>query len=222
VVAGSITGEVNVTTTDDSLIAALIEQARGGDESARQRLLEGCRPRLRRVVAVRLDRRLAARVDASDIVQEALAEASRRLDDYLLDRPLPFFAWLRQLAWDRLVEQHRRHVLAERRSVAREEPPAMELSEESSLRLARRLIGDGTSPSGRLIREELRDRVRSAMARLGERDREVLVMRHLEQLSTEEVAAVLGISPGAVKVRLLRALERLRGLLADDGQEGRP
>jgi RNA polymerase sigma-70 factor (ECF subfamily) len=207
-----------VTTTEDPQIAALIEQARQGDPLARHRLLERCRARLRRVVAVRLDRRLAARVDASDVVQEALADASRRLDDYLLIRPLPFFAWLRQLAWDRLVELHRRHLHAERRSVTREEGAAMDLSDESALHLAERLIGSGTSPSGRVMREELRDRVHSALARLSERDREVLVMRHLEQLSTAEVAAVLGISEGAVKVRLLRALERLRGRLADDGQ----
>ena len=206
-----------MTSTEDPQIDALIEQARQGDPLARHRLLERCRARLRRMVAVRLDRRLAARVDASDVVQEALADASQRLDDYLLSCPLPFFAWLRQLAWDRLVELHRRHLHAERRSVTREEGAAMGLSDESALHLAERLVGSGTSPSGRLMREELRDRVRSALARLSERDREVLVMRHLEQLSTEEVAAVLGISEGAVKVRLLRALERLRGRLADDG-----
>jgi RNA polymerase sigma-70 factor (ECF subfamily) len=206
-----------MTSAEDPQIGVLIEQARHGDHTARQRLLECCRPRLRRVVAIRIDHRLAARVDASDVVQEALAEASRRLDDYLVAPPLPFFAWLRQLAWDRLVDHHRRHLHAERRSVAREESPDMDLSEESSSRLAGRLVGSGTSPSGRLMREELRDRVRTALGRLGDRDREVLVMRHLEQLSTEEVAAVLGISPGAVKVRLLRALERLRVLLADAG-----
>jgi RNA polymerase sigma-70 factor, ECF subfamily len=214
--------EHDVTTADDPQIDALIEQAREGDAAARQRLLEGCRARLRRIVAVRLDRRLAARVDASDVVQEALADASQRLDDYLLSRPLPFFAWLRQIAWDRLVELHRRHVHAERRSVIREEGPAMKLSAESALHLAERLIGSGTSPSGRLMREELRDRVRSTLARLSEREREVLVMRHLEQLSTAEVASVLGISEGAVKLRLLRALERLRGRLADDGLGSRP
>jgi RNA polymerase sigma-70 factor (ECF subfamily) len=207
-----------MTTTEDRQIGDLIEQARRGDAAARQRLLERCRLRLRRVVGVRLDRRLAARVDASDVVQEALAQAGRRLDDYLHSPPLPFFAWLRQIARDRLVELHRRHVRAERRSVTREERLAMELPDESSLRLAKRLVCSGTSPSGRLMRDELRDRVRSALARLSERDRDVLVMRHLEQLSTEEVAAVLGISEGAVKVRLLRALERLRGRLADDGQ----
>jgi RNA polymerase sigma-70 factor (ECF subfamily) len=214
--------EQEVTSTDDPEIDALIKQVRDGDDAARQRLLEVCRARLRRMVAVRLDRRLVARVDASDVVQEALADASRRLDDYLLSRPLPFFAWLRQLAWDRLVEFHRRHVHAERRSVSREAGPAMELSDESASHLAERLIGSGTSPSGRVMREELRERVRSALGRMSERDQEVLVMRHLEQLSTAEVASVLGISEGAVKVRLLRALERLRSRLADNGPGSRP
>jgi RNA polymerase sigma-70 factor, ECF subfamily len=209
-------------TTEDPQIDVLIEQARQGDAGACEVLLERYRVRLRRVVAVRLDRRLTARIDASDVVQEALAEASRRLDAYLVSRPLPFFAWLRQLAWDRLVELHRRHLGAKGRSVTREEAALMELSDESSLRLADRLIDSGTSPSGRFMREELRDRVRSALAGLNERDREVLVMRHLEHLRTAEVAAVLGISEGAVKVRLLRALERLRGRLADDGQGSHP
>src|SRR5688572_26649066 len=109
----------------------LIERASRGDADARHRLLERHRGRLRQVVAVRLDRRIAARVDPSDVVQESLADAARGLDDYLRDRPLPYFAWLRQFAWDHLVELHRRHVRAQSRSVSREEPRSMPLSDES-------------------------------------------------------------------------------------------
>src|SRR4051812_8316766 len=95
----------------------LIEQARRGDEAARQALLARHRSRLRQMVAVRMDGRLAARVDPSDIVQDALAEAHRTMDDYLRRRPLPFYPWLRRLAWERLVQLHRQHVEAGRRSL---------------------------------------------------------------------------------------------------------
>src|SRR5262245_2668134 len=109
----------------------LLADATRGDADARQRLLTRHRARLRRMVEVRLDRRLAARVDASDVVQEALADAARKLDGYLRDRPLPFYPWLRRLAWERLVKVHRRHLHAGRRSVRREEPGLLALPEES-------------------------------------------------------------------------------------------
>src|SRR5207249_1142827 len=105
-------------------------------------------------------------------------------------------------AWERLVQIHRRHLHAGRRSVLREEPPV--LPDESAAELADRLRGSNSSPSGQAVKEELRDRLRSALAKLGERDREVLVLRYLEQLSTADIAAVLGISPGAVRVRHTR------------------
>jgi RNA polymerase sigma-70 factor (ECF subfamily) len=174
------------------------------------------------MVAVRMDRRLAARVDPSDVVQEALAEAGQHLDEYLRDRPMAFYPWLRHFAWERLVDLHRRHLHARRRSVAREEPRGLGLPDESAAALVDRLVASWTSPSRRLIRAELRERVQSALARLGPRDREVLVLRHLEGLATPEVAAVLGLSPGAVMTRHTRALVRLRALLEADPGESRP
>ncbi len=200
----------------------LIEQARAGGAGARQRLLERSRERLRKVIAVRMDRRVAARVDASDVVQEVLSDAARELDDYLTRRPLPYFAWLRQFARDRLVELHRRHVQARCRSVTREAPWSIPLPDESVADLARRLVASATSPSRRLLRDELRDRVRTALEALSPRDREILVMRHLEQLDNAEVAAVLAISEGAVRTRHVRALQRLRALLDEERSEQRP
>jgi RNA polymerase sigma-70 factor (ECF subfamily) len=194
----------------------LIEHARAGDGAAREQLLARHRGRLRQLVAVRLDRRVSGRLDPSDVVQEVLVEAHRRLDAYLHDPPLPFYPWLRQLAWERLVKLHQRHLHARRRSVTREDLP---LPDDSALALANRLAANGTSPSHRLVRAEVLDRVRAALAALAERDREVLVMRFLEQLSTADIAAVLGISEGAVRTRQVRALERLRGLLAQDSKE---
>ena len=195
----------------------LLERSVRGDTAARQELLVRHRARLRRMVAVRLDRRLGARVDPSDVVQEALADAAVHLDEYLRDRPLPFYPWLRQFAWERLVKAHRRHIHAGRRSIVREEQPEMPLSQESVRQLAYQLLAGGTSPSRRLIRQEQRQRVRSALAELAAPDREVLVMRHLEQMETPEIAAALGISEGAVRNRQYRALVRLRALL--EGEE---
>jgi RNA polymerase sigma-70 factor (ECF subfamily) len=187
----------------------LIDRAHGGDEAARQQLLERYRDYLRRMVAVRLDRRMAARVDASDVVQETLVEAARRLDDYLRERPLPFYGWLRQLAGERIIDTHRRHVTAQRRSVALERR-APDLPDASADELVQRLFADNTSPSNHLMRQERHERLKGALASLPPRDREVLVMRHLEQLSTAEIAAMLEISEPAVKSRLLRALIRMR------------
>jgi RNA polymerase sigma-70 factor (ECF subfamily) len=198
----------------------LLEQASQGDGHARQQLLARHRKRLRRMVAYHLDKRLAARIDASDVVQEALADAARKLDDYLRDRPIPFYPWLRRLAWERLVKLHRRHLRAQSRSVRREEPGVLALPDESAVELAQRLISSGTGPSAELLRGELRERVQAALARLRQRDREVLVLRYLEGMSTKEVAASLGITEGAVKMRQLRALDGLRRLLAEDAGEG--
>jgi RNA polymerase sigma-70 factor (ECF subfamily) len=197
----------------------LIARARGGDDQAREQLLVRHQDRLRRMVALRLDRRLAARIDSGDIVQEALLDAARKLPDYLAQPALPFYAWLRGLAWERLVKAHRRHLGAHKRDANREQAGLLALPDESALELARRLIDPGTSPSQHLLRAEQRGRVQEALAALGERDREVLVLRYLEQLSTREIAAAMGVSEGAVKVRHLRALERLRGLLSDERGE---
>jgi RNA polymerase sigma-70 factor, ECF subfamily len=202
-----------MTTRPDPDSDELLRGCAAGDRDARVALLERHRRRLRRMVAVRMDPRLAARLDPSDLVQETLAEADRRLDGYLIDRPLPFHPWLRQIAADRLADARRRHVRAERRSVTREEPPA--LPEGSVLELAGRLLATGTGPSAAARRRELHDRVRAALAALSETDREVLVLRHLEQLSAREAAEVLGLGEAAVKSRSLRAVQRLRALLGE-------
>lgn len=195
----------------------LLDRAAAGDDAARQQLLVRHRDRLRRMVAVRMDRRLAARVDPSDIVQEALVEAVQKLDDYARDRPLPFYPWLRQFAWERLVKAHRRHIHAQRRGVGREETGDMPLPDESALDLAERLVASGTSPSQQLTRQEQRERLREALTKLAPHDREVLVMRHLEQMETREIAAVLGIGENAVRNRQFRALLRLRAVLEGEG-----
>ena len=199
----------------------LLTRAAQGDQTALGQLLGLHRQRLRQMIALRLDRQVQARLDPSDVVQETLAEAARRLADYARLRPLPFYPWLRQLAWERLVQLHRRHVQAGKRSVRREQGELL-LSEESALALADRLVSRGSSPSARLRRSEQRRRVQAILAQLAEADREVLVLRYLEHLSTPELAAVLGLTPAGVKTRQLRALRRLRDLLGDDLGEDMP
>ncbi len=189
----------------------LLERAGAGDRAALEQLLAKYRGRLREMVAVRMDDRLSARVDPSDVVQEALMVASERLPSYFAHPSVPFYLWLRQIAWERLVDLHRRHIRADRRSVLREEPRGM--SGNSAIQLADRLFAGGTGPLKRLLRAELVARVRAAVERLAEADREILLLRHLEQLKLVDCALVLQISHTAAKKRYLRALERLQRLL---------
>jgi RNA polymerase sigma-70 factor (ECF subfamily) len=134
------------------------------------------------------------------------------MDDYLRDQPLPFLGWLRQLAAESIKDTHRRHISSQRRSVDRESHEA-ELPDDSAAQLGQKLLARDTSPSNRLIKQERRDQVKTALAEMAPRDREILVMRYLEHLNGAEIAEALGITEGAVKVRLLRALQRMRGRL---------
>lgn len=194
----------------------LIERATAGDDSAVTVLFEQHRDRLLHMVAVRIDPRVVSRIDPSDVVQESLCEAHERLPDYAATRPLPLYPWLRQIAWERLMRAHERHLHAKRRSVSREQTNQLTLSNDSAFGLVELLAADGTSPSGGVMREELQTRIRDALSNLSLRDREVLVMRYLEHMSVSEISATLRISDNAVRMRQLRALQKLRGVLSED------
>ncbi len=191
----------------------LLRRVASGDLPAQEQLFDRHRGRLRGMVAMRMDGRLAGRLDPSDVVQETLLAASKQLEAYVRERPLPFYPWLRQLAWRRLVDLHHRHVTAKKRTVTREDELA--LSDQSVLVLAERFAHAGSSPSLGLLQQELRDRVRAALEQLSATDREVVAMRHIEQMAVEEIAATLGLSASAVKMRVLRAVQRLRAVLGD-------
>jgi RNA polymerase sigma-70 factor, ECF subfamily len=196
----------------------LLERASHGDPGAVDELLQRHRQRLRQMVAVRIDPRLKARVDPSDVVQDALLEAARMLPEYLRHRPLPYYPWLRQIAWQRLYDLHVRHVQTQGRSVTREAHLDMELSDDSLMHLAKQLVASNTSPSMHVVRDELRHRVRQALEQIKDADREVLLLRYLEQLSAKEIAAVVGTTEAAVNMRHLRALKRLQELLGNQGE----
>lgn len=195
-----------------------LARAARGDPSAREQLFELHRDRLKRMVALRLDRRVLKRVDPSDIIQEALMQANHKLDEYLRERPIPFYPWLRQLAWDQLVTAYRRHVVAHRRSANREEF-LPDLSDESVAELATLLCDLSEEPLRKLLRAEAQGRLRDALSQLAEQDREILVLRYLEQLSTADTASVLKLGLSAVKMRHMRAIERLRELLGNQPLE---
>jgi RNA polymerase sigma-70 factor, ECF subfamily len=197
----------------------LIRNAAAGDSTALERLLERHRNRLCRMITLRLDERVAARVDASDVVQEALSDAARKLVNYARDRPLPFYPWLHRLAIERLAEVHRRHRRSKARSVAKEELPVFDWPDSSAQLMANSLVANDTTPSHALLREENRQHVHSALQKLASVDREILMMHYLEELSFPVIAAILDIGEGAAKMRHLRALRRIRVLMAGDGPE---
>jgi RNA polymerase sigma-70 factor (ECF subfamily) len=191
----------------------LLREARNGDLGARDQLLDRHREYLRRFVEVRLDPKIRARVDPSDVVQDTQMEALRRLERYLEKPPMPFRLWLRQLAYDRLLMVRRHHVTAARRAVRRE----VTLTDQSSLQLAGEVLASESTPSQQLVRHELVRRVRQAVALLPEGDREVLIMRNLEGLSNREVSQVLAIDPATASRRYGRAVLRLREILLHSG-----
>ncbi|MEC7555586.1 MAG: sigma-70 family RNA polymerase sigma factor [Planctomycetota bacterium] len=199
---------------DSERTRELLAAARDGDQQAVEGLMDRHRDALRKLVGHRMDRAIGRRVDASDVVQDVLLEASNRLANYLDQPALPFHLWLRQLARDRMIDMHRRHRQAQRRSVDRERSLAARAhSGQSSLDLAARLADAELTPVAASIRRELQLRYHEAIEELAEDDREILLMRHFEQLTNSEAAEALELSPAAAGMRHLRALRRLKDQL---------
>ncbi len=191
----------------------LLEQAQAGDAAAFDHLFARYRPYLHQVIDARLEDRLRARVDTSDIVQETQLEAYRRLGDYLKRQPMAFRLWLRKTAHERLIMARRQHLGAACRAAGRE----VGLPDASSLLLARQFLAADPSPSQQLGQAELCQRIREVLGQLSEGDQEILLLRNLEALSNQEAAAVLEIDPAAASQRYGRALLRLRKLLLEGG-----
>jgi RNA polymerase sigma-70 factor (ECF subfamily) len=179
--------------------------------------LDRHRDAVHRLIQLRLDHKIRRRVDVSDVVQDVFVEASRRLNEYLRDPSIPFHLWLRQIARDRIIDAHRRHRASGKRSVDRERALFAPVGEDrSSLDLAAQLRDRELTPAAAAARREMARRVEAAIARLDEPDCEMIVMRHYEQLSNQEVAAALDLTEPAASMRYLRAIRRLRKLL--DGE----
>jgi RNA polymerase sigma-70 factor (ECF subfamily) len=194
----------------------LLSRARAGDPRALADLFDLYKARLRHMVRLRLDRRLAGRLDASDVLQEAYLEADRRFADYLRDPSIPVFLWFRLVTGQKLTDLHRHHLGAKMRDAG------MEVSlhrgawpQASSVSLAELLLGRLTSPTRAARRAEMQLRLQEVLNRMDPIDREVLVLRHFEELSNAEVAQALGLQKTATSNRYIRALKRLKRAMSD-------
>ena len=197
-------------------IKPLLAQAKEGDESAVNALMDQYRSSLRQLIRMRLDQKIQRRVDVSDVVQDVLVEANRRLQRYLNDPIMPFHLWLRQIAKDRIIDAHRRHRVSAKRSVDREQQLAPPRGyDQSSVHLASLLGDNQMTPAAAAVQKELAQRVEESIAQLEERDCEIIVMRHYEHLSNQEIGEVLNLTEPAASMRYLRAIRRLKKLMTE-------
>jgi len=203
---------------DSAETLRLLEQAGQGDAAAVEALLRRHRPDVLDFVRLHFDPRLRPRVDPLDVVQEAQLEMARRMKDFLRRRPMPFRLWARKTAYERMLNLRRDHRRA-RRSVSREDA----LPDRSSMLLVSPFVAADPSPDQAAADRERAEQVRAAVAELPEADREILLMRHAEDLPYEEIACLLGVEPAAARKRYGRALIRLQKVLSDHGLlEDRP
>src|SRR5262245_45068861 len=194
--------------------ADLLRRAMVGDQQALARLFAGYRDRLRQMVRLRLDRRLSGRIDTSDVLQDAYLDVARRFPEYAASPTVPFYLWLRSLTGQRLVDLHRHHLGAGMRDAGREVSLYRgALPAASSASLAQQLLAGLTSPTQAAVRAEMQLRLQEALNSMDPIDREVVVLRHFEELSNVEAAEVLGIETAAASKRYIRALRRLKTIL---------
>ncbi len=199
----------------DGSDAALIGKAQSGDRQAFAELFSRHRKRLRRMVSLRLDRRLQGKIDPSDVLQEAFLDVFRRQSQYLLDPRMPPFLWLRIVTGQRLLALHRKHLGTQMREAEREvslQTGAMPHAD--SMSLANLLLGRLTTPSLAAMRAEMQVKLQDILNAMEPIDREVLVLRHFEELSNNETAQILGLQKAAASNRYVRALKRLTDILA--------
>jgi RNA polymerase sigma-70 factor (ECF subfamily) len=205
-----------VMANDPSESEQLLRQARGGDSQALGELFERYRERLRQMVRLRLDRRLYGRLDPSDVLQEAFLDLNKRFPEYARNPTVPFYLWLRSLTGQRLVTLYRHHLGTHMRDAGQEVSLYQgALPQASSQSLANQLLGRLTSPTQAAMRAEMQIRLQEALNTMDPLDREVLVLRHFEELSNNETAELLGLQKSAASKRYRRALERLTHILSN-------
>ena len=198
-------------STDSADTSKLLNQVAMGHVAALERLLRLHRPYLKRVIEMRMEPALSARIDASDVVQETQVVIAKGIEYFVKHRPTSFRIWIRRKGLDQLIDHRRLHIGAEKRSVLKEH----NFSSVSSIAIARKLFS--STPSKILEQIELKERVHALISQLGEKHREILVMRHAEELSNGEVADLLGIDPNTVRQRYGRALRKLAHLFNENG-----
>lgn len=197
----------------------LLNQAREGNSLALNQLMERHRKSIQQLVRMRLDQKIRRRVGVSDVVQDVMVEANRRMQRYLEDPAMPFHLWLRQIARDRIIDAHRRHRGSARRSVDREQAVTVPRGyDQSSIQLAAALGDPELTPAAAALQKEMAARIERAIANLDERDAEIIVMRHYEMLTNQEVALALGLTEPAASMRYLRAIRRLKSVIHESSQ----
>lgn len=195
----------------------LLAQAKVGNELAVNELMDRHRQSLRQLVRMRLDQKIQRRIDVSDVVQDVLVEANRRLQNYLVDPVMPFHLWLRQIAKDRIIDAHRRHRVSARRSVDREQAVVAPRGyDQSSIQLMGLLGDDRLTPAAAALQQEMARKVEQAITKLEEKDCEIIVMRHYEHLTNQDIAQALGLTEPAASMRYLRAVRRLKTVLQEE------
>ncbi|HUE71677.1 MAG TPA: sigma-70 family RNA polymerase sigma factor [Pirellulaceae bacterium] len=192
-----------------------VERIAAGDQGALAGVFQQYRSRLRRMVQLRLDRQLQGRVDPSDVLQEAFLDISRRAAEYAQRPEMPFFLWLRMMTGQKLLEVHRRHLGTQQRDAGREISLCQSYPEVNSHLLASQLLGRFSTASQAAMRAEQQTRLEEILNGLEPIDREILTLRHFEELSNSEVTQVLGLSKSAASNRYIRALARLKDHLTD-------
>lgn len=193
----------------------ILADVRQGDADAVNRLLDRHRESIRRMIQMRLDNKIQRRIDVSDVVQDVLVEANRRLQTYLENPQMSFHLWLRQIAKDRIIDAHRRHRGSAKRSVDREMPLAVQAADDhSTMQLLDQLRDPELTPAAAATQQEMARAVERSIAALGDQDAEIIIMRHYEQLSNQEIAQALGLTEPAASMRYLRAVRRLREMLS--------
>lgn len=207
---------------DNSEEMDLLELAANGDSQSLQEIFTRYSERLKRMIRLRIDPRVKGRVDASDVIQEAYIEICRKLPDYVREPKMPFFLWLRLMTGQKLAQAHRHHLGVQGRNAGREVSLfAGAMPEVSSAVLAAQLMGRLTTPSQAAMKAELKVRIQEALNSMEPIDREILTLRHFEQLTNSDTAMLLGIKENTACNRYIRALERLKQILqAMPGAEG--
>ena len=197
----------------------LLAQAKSGNDDAINQLMDRHRNSLRQLVRMRLDQKIQKRVDVSDVVQDVLVEANRRLQRYIENPVMPFHLWLRQIAKDRIIDAHRRHRVSAKRSVDREQAlVAPRGYDQSSIQLANLLGDQRLTPAAAALQQEMAKKVEEAIGLLDEKDCEIIVMRHYEHLTNQEIGKVLNLTEPAASMRYLRAIRRLRTVMQESSE----
>ena len=206
---------MTLDSTDSTETADLLQRAAGGDQAALNELFSQYRTRLKRMVRLRINRRLQARIDDSDVIQDAYLEVAKRLPDYVREPQLPFFLWLRHITGLKLIELHRYHLGTQNRDAKREiSLHRGALPAATSVSLAAQMLGKLTSPTQAVVKAEMRVQLQEVLNSMEPLDREVLSLRHFEQLNNAETALELGISESGASSRYVRALKKLKGAMS--------